>query len=98
MYPSNTSRSHALFDRAQHFLPGGNSRLTLHFAPYPIYAASAHGCHVTDVDGATYVDYVNNFSSLIHGHGRPEVVDALCRQAHKVMAVGLPVLAQALTG
>jgi glutamate-1-semialdehyde 2,1-aminomutase len=79
-YPDSSSRSARLFERAQHVLPGGNTRHTVAFEPYPIYAASARGCIVTDVDGVERIDFVNNYSSLV----------PVQRQAARLMAVGLP--------
>ena len=90
MYPDPHSRSADLYARAQAFLPGGNTRHTVHFEPYPVYAVRGRGAWVTDVDGNDYLDYVNNYSSLIHGHSHPRVVGALVQQASELMAVGLP--------
>ena len=71
-------------------MPGGNSRHGVHFAPYPIYQASGQGCFITDVDGVERIDFVNNWSSLIHGHGNPQIIAAVSEQASRVMAVGAP--------
>jgi glutamate-1-semialdehyde 2,1-aminomutase len=90
MYPNPASRSAALFQRAQAVLPGGNTRHTVHFDPYPVYAQRGRGAWVTDVDGQDYLDYVNNYSALIHGHGHPKVLDAMVQQASELVAVGLP--------
>ena len=76
MYPDPHSRSADLYARAQAFLPGGNTRHTVHFEPYPVYAVRGRAAWVTDVDGNDYLDYVNNYSSLIHGHSHPRVVAA----------------------
>jgi glutamate-1-semialdehyde 2,1-aminomutase len=90
MYPDAKSGSARLFARAQRVLPGGNTRHTVAFDPYPIYAASGSGCKIVDVDGVERTDYINNFSSLIHGHSHPKIVEAVKRQAAELMAVGLP--------
>ncbi|WP_374571306.1 aspartate aminotransferase family protein [Phenylobacterium sp.] len=94
MYPDEKSRSAALFARAQAVLPGGNSRHSLAFAPYPIYAAAGEGCMVTDVDGASYIDCINNMSANIHGHRHPAVMEAATRQMEKLVSVGLPTEAE----
>jgi glutamate-1-semialdehyde 2,1-aminomutase len=47
------------------------------FPPYPLYAATAHGCRVVDVDGVERIDFINNFSSQIHGHAHPEIARAV---------------------
>jgi glutamate-1-semialdehyde 2,1-aminomutase len=85
-----TEQSKALFERAQAVMPGGNTRHTVHFSPYPVYAARGAGCRVTDVDGTERIDFVNNYSSQIHGHCHPAIVDAIRRQAGQLQAVGLP--------
>jgi glutamate-1-semialdehyde 2,1-aminomutase len=71
-------------------MPGGNTRNTVFFAPYPIYAASGQGARVTDVDGRTYLDFVNNASAAVHGHSHPEIVEAIRKQAGRLISLGLP--------
>lgn len=90
MYPDATSRSHALYQRALASLPGGNTRTTVFMKPYPIYAARGAGCRVWDVDGNGYIDCINNFTSLIHGHAHPVLIDAATRQLARGSAFGLP--------
>jgi len=84
------------FDRACKSLPGGNTRHTVFFAPYPIYARSGSGCHVVDIDGIDRVDYVNNYSSLVHGHCHPAIVKAVREQILNLSAVGLPTISEVL--
>lgn len=90
MFPDHGSRSASLFKRAQASLPGGNSRHSIAFPPYPIYAASGSGCEITDADGAVYIDCINNMSANIHGHRHPAVMDAAFRQQERLVSVGLP--------
>jgi glutamate-1-semialdehyde 2,1-aminomutase len=90
MYPDPTSRSHRLYDRALSSLPGGNTRTTVYMKPYPIYAARGEGCRVWDVDGNSYIDCINNFTSLIHGHAHPQLIAAATRQLAIGSAFGLP--------
>ncbi len=71
-------------------MPGGNSRVGVMFEPYPLYAVSGSGCRVTDVEGVERIDFVNNWSSLIHGHSNPEVLDAIASQSQRLLAVGMP--------
>ena len=90
MYPDPNSTSAALFERGRRVMPGGNSRVGGMFEPYPLYAVSGKGCRVTDVDGVERIDFVNNWSSLIHGHGNPKVLAAITDQAQRLLAVGMP--------
>ena len=70
------SRSAALFERARKVLPGGNTRTTVFNPPHPLYLVAGEGCHVTDADGQTRLDFLNNYTSLLHGHVHPEVLAA----------------------
>lgn len=90
MYPDSKSHSQRLYDRALGSLPGGNSRTTVFMKPYPIYAARGEGCHIWDVDGNEYIDCINNFTSLIHGHAHPLLVETAARQLALGSAFGLP--------
>ena len=90
MFPDEKSNSRRLYERALKTLPGGNSRHTVFYPPYPVYAASAEGARIVDVDGVSRLDCINNYSSLIHGHNHPEVVEAITRQARRLTAVSMP--------
>jgi glutamate-1-semialdehyde 2,1-aminomutase len=69
--------SDRLYDRATASLPGGNTRTTLFVAPHPPYAASGRGCSVVDIDGHEVIDFNSNYTSLIHGYQRAEIVAAV---------------------
>jgi glutamate-1-semialdehyde 2,1-aminomutase len=84
------SRSAELYARAQAVMPGGNTRTTVFAAPYPAYMASAQGATVTDVDGQSRLDFVNNYTALIHGHAHPAIVEAVARQLSIGTAVSFP--------
>ena len=90
MYPDPKSQSQHLYNRALASLPGGNTRTTVFMKPYPIYAARGEGCRVFDVDGNEYIDCINNFTSLIHGHAHPALVAAATKQLALGSAFGLP--------
>ena len=79
-----------LFEEACRYIPGGTSRVHYFHEPYPIYARSAQGCRVTDVDGVERLDFVNNMTSLIHGHAHPEIVAAIADQAMRGTAWSEP--------
>ncbi|MGH7714650.1 MAG: aminotransferase class III-fold pyridoxal phosphate-dependent enzyme, partial [Vulcanimicrobiaceae bacterium] len=89
-YPDASSQSAKLFERAKRVFPDGSTRRTVTFDPYPLYAVSGRGCMVTDVDGVERIDYINNYSSMIHGHSHPKIVAALTQQAGTLIAVGMP--------
>lgn len=89
-YQRRTPRSRELNRRASRVLPGGDTRSVTSFAPYPAYIKAAHGATLIDVDGNEYLDFLNNYTSLIHGHGHPHVIRAIDRQISQVMAVAAP--------
>jgi glutamate-1-semialdehyde 2,1-aminomutase len=84
------SRSAELWDRARAVMPGGNTRTTVFNAPYPAYVASASGTMVTDVEGQTRLDFVNNYTALIHGHAHPRILEAVTRQLSLGTALSFP--------
>ena len=91
-YAAARPRSQALYERAVAVLPGGNSRAQLYFPPFPFYVQRAQGAVLHDVDGFDYVDFVNNYTSLVHGHGSDALTGALQRQVSHGTAFGAPSL------
>jgi len=89
-FPNQQSQSARLFARANAVMPGGNSRHSVYFPPYPIYAVRGQGSHVWDADGVERIDMMNNYSSLIHGHSHPAIVEAIAKQATKLTSIALP--------
>jgi glutamate-1-semialdehyde 2,1-aminomutase len=79
-YRAATPRSAELYERATRSLPGGNTRSTIFFQPYPFYFDHGIGCRVYDVDGNERIDFINNYTSLILGHAHPKVTAAVQRQ------------------
>ena len=77
----STAASRALDERLGAVMPGGNTRTATWYAPYPVALAEGRGCRVTDVDGNEYLDFVNNYTSLVHGHAHPAVVEAIAAAA-----------------
>ena len=82
-YYRRTSRSRGLYDAALKVLPGGDTRSSTFFLPYPVFMRDGAGCWLTDVDGNRYLDIVNNYTSLIHGHAHPKIVAAIVEQVGK---------------
>ena len=89
-YRAFSPSSEAMANRAQSVFPGGDTRSSAHYGPYPLVIADASGCHMRDIDGNEVLDFMNNFTSLIHGHARPEVVDAVQRQVALGSAYAAP--------
>jgi glutamate-1-semialdehyde 2,1-aminomutase len=89
-YRHRTPNSRRLYERAVQSLPGGNTRTTIFFEPYPFYFDRGDGCLITDVDGQVRIDFINNFTSLIVGHSHPRVVAAVQHQVARGFSVASP--------
>ena len=89
-YRQFSPTSESLAKRAQVVFPGGDTRSSAHYGPYPLVIESSSGCHMRDVDGHDFVDFMNNFTSLVHGHAHPDVVSAVQAQVAKGTAYAAP--------
>ena len=49
---------------------------------------SGSGCYLYDVDGNAYLDLLNNYTSLIHGHAHPAIEAAIKHQLEKGTVFG----------
>ncbi len=76
-YKAKTTRSRQLFEEALRVMPGGNSRTTTFFDPYPFYITRGDGPRIWDADGTERLDFNGNYTSLILGHANPRVVKAI---------------------
>ena len=82
-YPDPDSRSALTFARAREVLANRYSRVVAASpgpGPYVLYARSAQGARVIDVDGNELIDFNNNNTALIHGHAHPAIVEAVSQQ------------------
>jgi glutamate-1-semialdehyde 2,1-aminomutase len=79
-YRASSPRSAALHAAARRVMPGGDTRTVAFHAPYPLMIAGGEGCRIQDADGRTYIDLLNNYTSLIHGHGHPDIVAAVAER------------------
>ena len=79
-YIRTTPGSRALYHEACRVMPGGTTRTTVYFAPYPLYIERGQGARVWDVDGTSRLDFIGNYSALILGHAHPKVTAAVAEQ------------------
>src|SRR6267143_1262765 len=80
-YRLTTPGSRAIHERALAVMPGGTTRTTTYFDPYPLYIERGEGCRVWDADGTERIDMLGNYTAMILGHAHPKVVEAIHRQA-----------------
>jgi glutamate-1-semialdehyde 2,1-aminomutase len=82
-----------LFNKAQHYMPGGVNSPVRAFKAVggqPPFFQSAKGAYLFDIDGKSYVDYVSSWGPMILGHSHPKVIEAVHRQAEKGLSFGAP--------
>ncbi len=97
-YRDWSSASAALIEEAREVFPGGDTRMSAHFAPYPLFIERAEGPWLHDADGHRLLDFMNNFTSLIHGHANPDVVQAVQQQVALGSAYAAPTRSQVALG
>jgi glutamate-1-semialdehyde 2,1-aminomutase len=85
-YTAKTPRSREMFEEALRVMPGGNSRTTTFFDPYPFYIVRGEGPRLWDADGNERLDFNGNYTSLIAGHAPPSVVRAVQDAATRGMS------------
>ncbi len=74
--------------RAKKSMPGGDTRASSYYAPYPAYMVRGDGCYLYDCDENKYIDFLNNYTSLIHGHGHAATLSAIQEQAARGTVLG----------
>ena len=83
--------SEELFDIAVKVIPGGvNSPVRAYGAIgiAPRFIDRADGCHIYDVDGKEYVDYIDSWGPMILGHNFPEVKESVLKACEKGLSFG----------
>src|ERR1044071_3372587 len=89
----SNSNSEAAFLKARQFMPGGVSSPVRSFKSVggtPVFVKEGEGCHVIDVDGNRYIDYVASYGPLIAGHQNERVVAALSKAIGRGTSYGAP--------
>lgn len=85
-YRARTRKSASIFADAQKVMPGGNSRQAGYWTPHPLAIERGEGVYLFDVDGHRYFDLINNYTSMVHGHAYPPIVEAAEKQIRRSTA------------
>jgi glutamate-1-semialdehyde 2,1-aminomutase len=93
-YHARTPKSQAMSERARRVLPGGDTRTGVYYAPYPAFMVQGSGAYLTDLDGNHYLDFLNNFTSLVHGHAHPALINAAREQLPNGSVYAAPMVKQ----
>lgn len=82
-----------LFERAQHFIPGGVNSPVRAFKGVggnPVFFSRGQGAYLYDADGQRYIDYIGSWGPLILGHAHPAVIQAVQETVAKGLGFGAP--------
>src|SRR4051794_24323161 len=89
-YTRANPESRRLAEAARATMPGGNTRTTLFYAPFPLAMRSGAGSRLTDVDGHAYTDFVNEHTAGVFGHSNPVIAQAIARAVADGIVLGAP--------
>jgi glutamate-1-semialdehyde 2,1-aminomutase len=90
-----TTKSEALFARAQKAIPGGVNSPVRAFRGVggtPLFIESGLGSRIFDADGNSYIDYVGSWGPLLLGHRPQQVIDAIREVLETGTSFGAPTL------
>ncbi|HUY07777.1 MAG TPA: glutamate-1-semialdehyde 2,1-aminomutase [Acidimicrobiales bacterium] len=89
----DTTRSVELFARAEMVIPGGVNSPVRAFRSVgltPFFVDHARGSRIIDVDGNSYLDFVQSWGASILGHADPRVVATVSEAAGRGTTYGAP--------
>ena len=89
-YLEMTRQSKEAWEEAKRYLPGGDSRNSIFWNPYPIFVEQASGAHVVDADGTDRLDFIGTMTTLILGHAPDPVMDAVRQQLEQGVVYNAP--------
>ena len=89
-YVELTPKSREAWEEAKRYLPGGDSRNSIFWNPYPIFVEQASGAHVVDADGTDRLDFIGTMTTLILGHAPGPVMDAVRQQLEQGLVYNAP--------
>lgn len=100
-YVAANPESRRLHEKRARFMPGGNTRTTIHQSPFPLTIVRGEGARVTDADGHEYVDFLGEYTAGLYGHSNAVVTDAIRHALGEGFVLGAPnqyeaVLAEAI--
>ena len=84
-YSRARPKSATAHEKARAVMPGGNTRSTLFYTPYPTAMKSGQGCYLEDIDGNKYLDLCGEYTAGLFGHSDPRIQAML----HQVIANGI---------
>ncbi len=87
------TKSNELFERAQHFIPGGVNSPVRAFKAVggnPLFIQSAKGAYLYDEDGHKYIDMIGSWGPMLLGHAHEKVTEAVREAVTSSPSFGAP--------
>jgi glutamate-1-semialdehyde 2,1-aminomutase len=79
-YTQRNPKSLVQYESACRSMPGGNTRSSLFYGPFPLAIERGEDAYIWDCDGHRYIDFLGDFTSGLYGHSNRVIIAAL-RQA-----------------
>jgi glutamate-1-semialdehyde 2,1-aminomutase len=76
-YGAANPQSRARHERASRVMPGGHSRQTLFYSPFPLTIAGGRDARITDLDGHDYLNMVGDYAAGVYGHTCAPIQEAV---------------------
>jgi len=89
-YVGANPESRRLHEERARFMPGGNTRTTIHQPPFPLTIVRGEGARITDADGHEYVDFLGEYTAGLYGHSHPVIVAAIREALADGIVLGAP--------
>ena len=87
-YVERNPKSRAAFEAACRVMPGGNTRTSLFYSPFPLALAAGDGARLTDLDGHRYVDFLGEYTAGLYGHSHPLIRAAIDQALDRGIVLG----------
>ncbi len=74
-FEQKCAASKTMTAEAAHYIPGGVQHNLAFNLPFPLVVTKASGCHLTDLDGNQYLDFLQAGGPTVLGSNPPEVLE-----------------------
>ena len=89
-YVEANPESHRQHEERARFMPGGNTRTTIHQPPFPLTIVRGEGARIIDADGHEYVDFLGEYTAGLYGHSHPVILAAIRETLADGIVLGAP--------
>jgi glutamate-1-semialdehyde 2,1-aminomutase len=76
-YTLENPKSAAQQETSKAYMPGGNTRSVLYYAPFPLAFVKGEGNDLWSADGARYTDFLGEYTAGLYGHSHPKIIEAI---------------------